>query len=56
MGGVVPLTTNRAALHRLLIDMPAIRAEDEAYGHQLQRALERPYPGPVVDWPKANAA
>jgi hypothetical protein len=54
--GVVPLTTDRAALHRLLADMPAIRAEDEPHGRQLERALERPYPVPVVDWPKAKAA
>jgi hypothetical protein len=51
--GIVPLTTNRAELYRLLIDMPAIRAEDEAHKAQLDRALERPYPVPRVCCQKA---
>jgi hypothetical protein len=55
MEGVVPLTHDRHELYRLLIDMPAIRAEDEAHKLQLERALLwRPYPLPVVDWPKAT--
>jgi hypothetical protein len=53
--GVVPLTSDRLTLHRLFADMPAIRAESEAHGQYLQRALERPYPVPAVDWPRAKA-
>jgi hypothetical protein len=50
MSGVVPLTTDLAELHRLLVDMPAIRAEDPVHGQQLKQALSRPYPLPVVSW------
>jgi hypothetical protein len=50
MTGVVPLVTDRVALYRLLADMPVILAEDEAHARQLRRALERPYPVPLIDW------
>jgi hypothetical protein len=53
MDGVVPLTADPAGLYRLLADLPAIRAEDVAHGKQLQQALRRPYPVPVVDWPRS---
>jgi hypothetical protein len=49
MEGVVPLTDDHAELHRLLVDMPAIRADDAAHARHLQLALERPpYPIPPV--------
>ncbi len=55
MSGLVPLTPNRHELYRLLADMPAICAEDEAHKRQLDHALLwRPHPLPVVDWPKAT--
>jgi hypothetical protein len=53
MEGVVPLTTERAELYRLLADMPAIVAEDEAHKVALRRALQRPYPLPRVYCRKA---
>ena len=57
MDGIVPLTTDRATLHRLLMDMPVIRAEDEAHARQLRRARNyRPYPLPAIEWPRAKAA
>jgi hypothetical protein len=56
MDGVVPLVSDRCALHRLLSDMPAIQAEDEAHGRQLRLALERPFPVPRVRWPVSKAA
>jgi hypothetical protein len=54
MAGIVPLTDDHAELHRLLVDMPAIRAEDAMHARQLQFALERPpYAIPPVAWRKA---
>jgi hypothetical protein len=52
MTGIVPLTTERAELYRLLAGMPKIRAEDKAHKAQLERALERPYPAPRITCPK----
>jgi hypothetical protein len=50
MDGVVPLTADPAVLYRLLVDLPAIRAEDAAHGKQLQQALRRPCQLPDVSW------
>jgi hypothetical protein len=44
--GVVPLTADRAELYWLLVDMPAIDAEDAAHAAELRWALQRPYPVP----------
>jgi hypothetical protein len=54
MDGVVPLTTERWTLYRLLVEMPAILAEDEDHARRLQQALERPFPVPPVRWRRAR--
>jgi hypothetical protein len=42
MNVIVPSVTDRVALHRLLMDMLAICADDLAHRRQLDRALEGP--------------